>query len=104
MFIGVLDGPLGVARFQRNGDMAEISVNVAPERRGGGIGASLIIAGCAEHVRRFPTMTIVAYIRPENIASQRAFERAGFAAGGSETVRGTNMLRFVFQPSSVPND
>lgn len=103
MFIGVLDGPLGVVRFQRKGDVAEISVNVAPERRGGGAGTSLIIAGCAEHVRRFPAVTIVAYIRPENIASQRAFERAGFDGGGSETVRGTHMLRFVFPPSSAPN-
>ncbi len=77
------EGPMGSVRFDRSGDEAEISVVVAPERRGGGLGrrivresSELMLAGLAglERVR--------AEVEEGNDRSASAFRRAGFAAAG----------------------
>lgn len=69
-------------------DEAVISITVAPGHRGKGLAVALIRAACmaARGLR------VVAEIRPENAASIRAFERAGFAFVGAE--RG--FLRYSF--------
>jgi RimJ/RimL family protein N-acetyltransferase len=86
--------PVGIVRFQSQGDQAEISVNVAPSHRGGGLGVEMIGAGCEEFFRIREVPLVVAYIRPGNVASQRAFGRAGFRPAGEERVRGAQMLRY----------
>ncbi|MGH2829375.1 MAG: GNAT family N-acetyltransferase [Actinomycetota bacterium] len=88
------DEPVGVVRFDVAGDEAEISVNLAPEARGRGIGSLAIRVACAE----VPDETVVAYIREENTASQKAFAAAGFTPDGRRVVRGVDMLRFVNAP------
>lgn len=71
--------PAGVVRFDLGADgVATISLNLAPEQRGRGLAASLILAGCRELRRLHPAATVRALIKPENGASQKAFARAGF--------------------------
>jgi RimJ/RimL family protein N-acetyltransferase len=68
--------PVGMVRFdRREGDELEISVNLAPEARGRGLGAEIIVMAC----RQQPVGTVViARVRPDNLASVKVFGRAGF--------------------------
>lgn len=78
--------PIGMCRFDLEADgTAEVSINVAPRRRGGGIGSALLTAGLEEFARSHPAVREVgALIRVENPASIRLFEKAGFSRAGAE--------------------
>jgi spore coat polysaccharide biosynthesis predicted glycosyltransferase SpsG/RimJ/RimL family protein N-acetyltransferase len=76
-------GPAGTLRFDLDGDAAEISVTVAPERRGAGIAAQAVREGSELVLAAWPRLArIDAVIRPGNRASITAFERAGFRQRG----------------------
>lgn len=71
-----------------------ISINVAPEARGRGLGVAVIeaatsVAGGLEFV------SICALIRPDNLASRRAFARAGYVLDADTVVNGEPALRWV---------
>ncbi|MEI7732398.1 MAG: UDP-2,4-diacetamido-2,4,6-trideoxy-beta-L-altropyranose hydrolase [Verrucomicrobiota bacterium] len=71
--------PAGQVRFERDGQIAVISVSLDAAARGQGRGSLLIWAGCRRlFQQRGETHIIHAYIKPENLASLRAFQNAGF--------------------------
>jgi RimJ/RimL family protein N-acetyltransferase len=71
--------PIGVVRFERREpDAIEVSITVAPEARGRGLGRPLLEAGVAAAREAFGPVTIVADILPGNEASRRLFTGAGF--------------------------
>jgi UDP-2,4-diacetamido-2,4,6-trideoxy-beta-L-altropyranose hydrolase len=73
--------PVGQVRFDLGDDSsAVISIAMAPERRGQGYGAVAITRACEVLRARHGSLTVLAYIRRDNLASQRAFSRAGFSA------------------------
>ena len=87
VFSDEADHPVGQVRFERTpvADMpAEIviSVSVDPSHRGKGIAARMIKQACAFCQEQWDAVTIHAYIKPENQASVRAFEGAGFTLSG----------------------
>lgn len=101
LFIGLVDGvPIGQVRLEGDADgYAEVGIAVAPERRGAGIGPHLLAAGLAAgrrdadlHVVRF-----VARVRPENGASVRLFEGAGFRLLGRETCSDSPCLVYLLE-------
>ena len=69
-------------------------MSVAPEFRGAGYGSVLIELGVS---RALATrgQRLHALVKKSNAASQRAFEKAGFANLGSETVRGEEAVHYV---------
>ncbi len=71
--------PVGQFRIDRlrNGD-AKVDVSVAPEKRGCGIAAALIQKAVQAAFRETELQRLHAYVKPENQASLRAFEKAGF--------------------------
>jgi UDP-2,4-diacetamido-2,4,6-trideoxy-beta-L-altropyranose hydrolase len=73
--------PVGQVRFDLDDDArAIISVAMAPEQRRRGYGAAAIAQACEALRTRHGALTVLAYIRQDNVASQRAFSRAGFSA------------------------
>jgi RimJ/RimL family protein N-acetyltransferase len=73
--------PVGQVRFDLGDDSsAVISIAMAPERRGQGYGAVAIARACEVLRAQHGLLTVLAYIRRDNLASQRAFSRAGFSA------------------------
>ena len=79
LYVAEVDGePIGTVRLDL-ADVAIISITVAPEHRGRGLAVPMIEAGCD----KVQDMSVVAEIRPSNVASIRAFERAGFVPDGS---------------------
>ena len=78
---------VGQVRFERTSltdlpDEITIGVSVDAKHRGRGLSSQLIGMGCTECRERWGAVTIHAYIKPDNQASVRAFERAGFRLSG----------------------
>lgn len=94
-FIGEQHGtPVGIVRFGLQGDKSVISVTVAPDVRGRGVGSRLIRRATALSVELWQ-VPVEAVIRPENMASIRSFERAGYLFDRQITVRGIACLRYT---------
>jgi RimJ/RimL family protein N-acetyltransferase len=71
--IGEAEGEkIGMVRFDRDGE-TEVSINLNPAHRGRGLSYPLLMAALA-----LVSGDVWAEIRPENAASLRLFERAGF--------------------------
>ncbi|MFO0852002.1 MAG: UDP-2,4-diacetamido-2,4,6-trideoxy-beta-L-altropyranose hydrolase [Gemmataceae bacterium] len=88
--------PVGQVRFDLTGDEAVISVGLAPDARGCGFGTAAIRAAVEHLTQTRPVRRVEALIRPENVASVKAFEAAGFGPAGETTVRDYPALRYVF--------
>ena len=84
LFVLLDDGaPVGQIRFTMNRDgEAEIGYSVAREARGRGFARALIELGVAAMAAR-GVQTIVARVKPDNLASIAAFRRCGFQQDGS---------------------
>lgn len=94
--------PVGVARFGRDGVVAEIGVTVAPERRGNGLGAAIIREATARLLDATDVQTVEAWIKPENGASIQAFRAAGFVFRGKDVHRsGQPAVRYVLERRSA---
>ena len=91
-FLGLDDDqPAACVRFDDDLDPARagettISVMVAPDRRGRGLGQRLIRAGADHMIRVNGAEYVNAYIRPDNPASIRGFEQAGFVRANPEPI------------------
>ena len=85
LLIGILGNKkIGQVRFNLNNENAKISVNVAPEFIGKGLGPILIVKGCNFLFENTNCNEITAEIKPHNTASIKAFSRAGFKTVSSE--------------------
>lgn len=72
-------GPVGTVRWDREGDGWEVSITVAPDRRGAGLAAPLLAAGeRALRERTGPGTPVTAVVHRDNAASGRLFARAGY--------------------------
>ncbi len=81
MLIGEISGkPIGVVRYVCSGREARVSITIAPERRGSGLGVALLTSGADWLRRKRPSVgTVLAKIAPANKGSQHTFAKAGFS-------------------------
>jgi RimJ/RimL family protein N-acetyltransferase len=94
LLIGELDGQkIGMVRFD-HGEETEVSINLNPACRGKGLSQVLLTESMA-----WVRGTIVAEIRPENLASQRLFEHAGFSFDGVRD----DLRRYVGKATAKPH-
>lgn len=71
--------PVGQVRFEKQPDgEAIIGVSVDAAFRGRGLAAQLLTEACQACQQHWGNVPVVAYIKPRNQASIRAFLRAGF--------------------------
>lgn len=85
LLIGLANGKkIGTVRYDLDPqeNRAEISVTIAPHMRGQGIAHKLITGGEAELPEQIKIL--IARIKPENTASRRAFEKAGYTEQTAE--------------------
>lgn len=101
--------PIGQIRFDVNEGAAEVSITIDRKQRGRGYAVLLIAQGVKTLFQdtAFPALqTVVAFIKPDNLPSQRAFERAGFRCLGLQTKRGAEFVLLCpapFKTLAVPN-
>ena len=70
--------PVGCVRFDCKESEATISLTVAPSARGKGYGTKIIQQACDRLFAESQFHLVHAYVKPENIASVKVFEAAGF--------------------------
>lgn len=93
--------PIGHIRIENaHGFEAVISVVVAPEHRGRGLGVALIREGTRRLLSDSGRATAHAFIKPDNEASLRAFQRAGYRRRGSATVQGHEADHWLYEEAS----
>lgn len=96
---------IGYACFEvlENQRSAKISVVVDHSKRGRGVGTAIITQASEKLFRQSNHLSIVAQIRPGNIASEKAFRAAGFSGIQPAIVHGQMALQFELQrPSEIP--
>ena len=97
LVVSDLDGPVGTVRWDREAPGWEVSITVAPERRGSGLAIPLLRAGEeALRARAGAGTPVIAVVHADNAASARLFARAGYVddeagldADGFRTLRRT---------------
>ncbi len=73
-----LGDPVGQVRVDVTGTVGTVSIAVARGQRGRGIGSSILRAMLSEIDQQRAVSTLIAFAHPDNVASVRAFESAGF--------------------------
>jgi spore coat polysaccharide biosynthesis predicted glycosyltransferase SpsG len=68
--------PVGQARIE--GTPTTLGYLVGPASRGRGLASPLLVAACRQHFRRHPAGEVIALVKPDNRASVRALDLAGF--------------------------
>lgn len=92
------DTPVGQIRYDITDDTtAVVSVSLAKEWRGHGLGTALARQGSEQCFADSAVERIVGYIKPENAASIRAFAKAGFKDLGSGEMSGQPMRKVVME-------
>ena len=87
--------PMGQVRInQMPNREAEIHLSVARDFRGAGYGSLLLETALQEVFDSCRITKVHALVRPENLASARAFERAGFLRLGEIQVKGNPALHY----------
>jgi len=75
--------PVATVRFDTQGGHTDVSVTVAPAARGRRLAARAISAAVHAIFESTDIQGVRAFIKPDNTASVRAFERAGFVSSES---------------------
>lgn len=86
---------VGSIRFDLHGADVEVSVVIAPDRRGQGLGPVVLIEAGRRIFAETGAARIVALIRRENATSRAAFERAGFVFESDVEIEGIPAIRMT---------
>jgi RimJ/RimL family protein N-acetyltransferase len=104
MYIAVSDDntPIGQVRYDRDGDEAVISVSLARQFRGQGYGSCLLQKAAQQLFASAPVRTLHAYVKQDNVASVRAFAKAGFVEQGRMVMQGHAAIHLTLQRKETP--
>jgi UDP-2,4-diacetamido-2,4,6-trideoxy-beta-L-altropyranose hydrolase len=90
------DVPIGQIRFDKIGlGEADIDITIGSRFRGLGYASRLIELGANQVFAERHLQRLHAFVKPENIASAKAFEKAGFARLEVATVKGQPAVHFI---------
>jgi len=96
--------PIGQIRFDQIAcGEAEVSVSIDFSMRGRSYGTKIIQLGVKRMCRETNLARFTAYIRPDNIASMRAFRSAGFCKESTEFRNNIELYKLVRQASKRHN-
>lgn len=91
------DTPVGQIRFDLTNTEATLSISLSRKARGHGYGPALIVRGSQQLFTDSNATLIRAYVNPENTASLRAFEKAGYAPAETTLIQGKSLRQFVLE-------
>ena len=80
--------PVGQVRFEYNGEEAVADISLAKPFRGRGFSDKVLQLGIQALPRDNRWRRVKAYIKTNNIKSQKTFKRLGFSSGGEITICG----------------
>jgi RimJ/RimL family protein N-acetyltransferase len=90
--------PVGQIRFDFRPDKDwDVGISLSKSVRGFGLATELITSGVQELFKKHGPRRIHAYVKPQNLASVKSFERAGFQRVGIDQIRGHEALHLVHE-------
>lgn len=89
--------PVGQVRVDAQSAEPEIHISVAKGWRGHGLASQLIRQATQSFLESERRNRLHAYIKPDNMASLRAFEKEGFRQAGVRRVRGNEAVHLVYE-------
>jgi UDP-2,4-diacetamido-2,4,6-trideoxy-beta-L-altropyranose hydrolase len=89
--------PLGQVRYECKGEDAQVSVSVDCRFRCLGYGTKMIRLSAETVFENTDVDTIHALVKPDNEASIRVFEKAGYRRVGTQTVRNQPALHLILR-------
>jgi UDP-2,4-diacetamido-2,4,6-trideoxy-beta-L-altropyranose hydrolase len=89
------NNPVGQVRLDREGHTATLSISIAPEARGQGYASILARMASQQALADGWCSEVHAWVKPENAASIKAFERAGFSPKEPQTPHSQQAMLFV---------
>jgi RimJ/RimL family protein N-acetyltransferase len=96
-------GPVGQVRVDRAGDVAEINIAVAPERRGQGLGTAMLREALGALRSEWGDgVRPRAQVFGRNAASVRMFRRCGFREIATRAARGEPVVVFELSAADTP--
>ncbi|AOX03977.1 UDP-2,4-diacetamido-2,4,6-trideoxy-beta-L-altropyranose hydrolase [Moorena producens PAL-8-15-08-1] len=96
MALNTQDVPIGSIRFDIEHNEATVSICINSEHRGQGYGSTLINLASTAIFINSNTTKINAYIKPDNLASIRAFLKAGFKELETVTLKDKNGVNATY--------
>lgn len=95
--MGAENREIGYVRFELRAGEAEISISIDKSQRGKGYGTAAMRLACQSMQNNSGIQRIIAYLKPGNVASRKAFERAGFVFSGFKTIEGIKAIEMVWK-------
>jgi len=89
--------PIGQVRYDLDDESAVVSVSVDSRIRGHGLGAEIIRRSAEKIFSQTEVHTLNAFIKQGNEASVRAFEKSGYRAVGSVSMRDQPAIHLVLE-------
>lgn len=86
--------PVGQFRYDKKG---EVSLSVCKAYRGQGLSMQIMELGLKQAKANGNVKKLIAHIKPENIASIKVFENAGFKFKGETSFKGHNCLTYIYE-------
>ena len=93
--------PIGQVRFQIEGESAVVSVSLSPEFRGKGLGAEAVAMATEDLFRTTSVTRADAFVKPDNTASLRLFNRAGFERSEITRHGSQEAVHFVLERKDI---
>ena len=88
---------VGFILLSKKDDICEINLCVDRERRGDGLGTSMIGLGSEYAMQNMQAKSLVAYIHPENYKALFAFDKARWRDGGTvDNGKGRECVRMIY--------
>ena len=95
------DVPVGQVRYDLKDAHALISLSLDRQQRSKGYGSALLRLSAHALFATTTHTTIYAYVKPENQASVRAFERAGYANTGMTITEGQSAVLLTLEKDTI---
>ena len=91
----------GQVRFALEGRTATLSISVAAKMRGLGAGKVILGKALEALLERHPGTRVLAYVKPENAASNKLFENGGFKKIGEPRVGGVKLNLYKYAGGKI---
>jgi RimJ/RimL family protein N-acetyltransferase len=103
MFVDEHGYPIGQVRMDlRANGIGEVAISVARNQRGRGLGVEALWLACERVFKTTNVKRLVAYVKPNNVASIRVFEKARFVRQGNQSVGGHEATKMAVDRKDWP--
>ena len=95
LFLNELNIPVGQVRIEATSLEAIIGISVDKDFRGLGLSTEMLIQSTKDYLKKHPKSIITAYVKTENISSNKSFLNAGFKQETIQKVEGAESYKLI---------